>query len=215
MRGVPTHGDERRVLARILSELLRRRAPTQEELSAFTGLSAVAIERILNKLQEVGAIVTGHDGLLAAYPLSARPTPHVVELGFTAPWANCAIDALAVPAMAGRRGTIRSRCAQCGSPIAVQVEGTRALDGDPADIVVAYGGRADRCDRSSLEASCPYINFFCNIEHARLWQQPESWQGRVMPLREAVVLAVERFRHIISIYADCAPGAEAAAGGDC
>ena len=42
-----------------------------------------------------------------AYPFSGRPTRQQVELdGFPAVYAMCAIDALGIPAMAGRDGRI-------------------------------------------------------------------------------------------------------------
>ena len=70
---------------------------------------------------------------------------------------------------------------------------------------IIYGGLADCSDRPSLEARCPFINFFCSIEHAQAWQRPQTWQGRVMPLEEALVVAVERFRPIIEMYASYHP----------
>ncbi len=81
------------------------------------------------------------------------------------------------------------------------VEGQAVLDVEPASVVVAYGRLADCGDRLSLdlEVSCPYINFFCSVEHAAAGQYPQTWQGRIVPVREA--LAVESFRPIIEIYA--------------
>lgn len=201
MRNVPTLDDSKRVLAELLAALVHRHVPSPDELQALTGLSEGAIRDVLIGLERIGAIVTARGALVAAYPLSARPTAHVVSLGSDVPWANCAIDALAVPAMTGRRGTIRSTCAHCGAEITVDVDGKEVIEVRPAEIVVAYGGLANCVDRPSLESSCPYINFFCSLAHARAWHRPETWQGKVMPLREAVTLAIDRFRPIIEIYA--------------
>lgn len=53
----------------------------------------------------------------AAYPFSGIPTPHRVALdGLPAVFAMCAIDALGLPAMAGRNGRITSANPADGTP---------------------------------------------------------------------------------------------------
>jgi hypothetical protein len=156
-----------RVHAVVLHELLFRRRPTLERLADAAGVPVVAVSETLAMLTARGACVAdGTGAIVAAYPLSAVRTPHVVDLRWAAPWANCAIDALAVPAMVGERGTIASACALCGSPIAISVEDSSLLSADPADVVVAFGGLTDCGDRPALEACCPYITFFCGTTHA-------------------------------------------------
>jgi len=201
-RGVPISPDSRRLLAVVLSELVHRRIPEPERLGALAGLRDEAAGDALRELVRVGAVVTDGDGrLVAAYPLSAVPTPHTVELESSAPWANCAIDALAVPLMVGQRGRVASRCAYCDAPVRTTVEGPAVVDVEPVGAVVAYGRLANCGDRPSIEVSCPYINFFCSIGHATAWQSPQTWQGRIVPVHEALALAVEAFRPIIEIYA--------------
>ncbi len=201
MRGVPISPDSKRVLAVVLFEMVHRRIPGPESLRVLTELSEDLVAEALTELARVGAVVRDSGGrLVAAYPLSAVPTAHTVEFESCAPWANCAIDALAVPMMVGQRGRVVSTCAHCGSPIRTTVEGQAVLDVQPAGVVVAYGRLADCGDRPSLEVSCPYINFFCSVEHAAAWQRPQTWQGRIVPVREALALAVESFRPIIEIY---------------
>ncbi len=201
MRGVPISPDSRRVLAVVLFELVHRRIPERERLGVLTGLREDAVGEALTEPARVGAVVMDGGGrLVAAYPLSAVPTAHTVEFESSAPWANCAIDALAVPLMVGERGRVTSRCAHCDAPVTVEVNGRAVPDAQPIGVVVAYGRLADCGDRPSLEASCPYINFFCSVEHATAWQRPQTWQGRIVPVREALALAVESFRLIIEIY---------------
>ena len=57
---------------------------------------------------EAADLVRTADGIVTvAYPFSGTPTRQRVELdGFPAVYAMCAIDALGVPAMAGRDGKI-------------------------------------------------------------------------------------------------------------
>ncbi len=193
--------ERHRVLAAILSELVHRERPTRERIQELTGLNEREVDEALIALTQTRVVVHDGDGILvAAYPLSAVPTRHIVELGFAAPWANCAIDALAVPRMVGRKGTVRSRCAHCDEPIVVEVEGTRVHRAQPVGITIAYGGLADCSDRPSIESRCPFINFFCSLEHAQAWQPPVAWQGQLMTLDEAVTFAVEHFRPVIEVY---------------
>jgi hypothetical protein len=200
MREVRGTIDHERLLTAILSELAQRHAVTPAGLRRLTGLGDRVDEAFADLVRTGAVVVNGEGAIVAAYPLSAVPTGHVVELGALAPWANCAIDALAVPMMVGRRGTVRSACAHCGSPVVVEVDGSTIRAAHPAEAVVAHGRLTDCGDRPSLEVSCPFINFFCGREHAEAWQRPKSWQGRIIPLHEAAALAVDRFQPIIQIY---------------
>lgn len=200
---------DNRVHAAVLQELLFRRTPTVERLTRATGLPATTINDALAVLRERGAVVCDEPGaIVAAYPLSGIPTSHVVELGVAAPWANCAVDALAIPAMAGRPGTISSGCTFCSGPITIEVERIVVHAREPAGVVVAYGGLTDCGDRPALVRSCPFINFFCGEDHARHWQPPATWSGRFLSLEQAVQLAVSNFRHVIEVYQQFRPDRE-------
>ncbi len=203
----PTVVEHNRVHAAVLHDLLFRHTPTVEGIVRVTGLPGTMVSGAMVKLKERGAVVDDPSGaIIAAYPLSAVPTPHVVELGGAAPWANCAVDALAVPAMAGRQGTISSRCAFCCGPITIEVERSAVQSSEPADVIVAYGGVSDCGDRPVLIAGCPFINFFCGQAHAARWQPPATWSGRFLSLDQAVQLAVSNFHHVIEVYQQFCPG---------
>lgn len=195
-----------RVHAAILHELLFQRPPTPDRLAASTGLGAAVLGEALAVLIASGAVVRNSNTILAAYPLSAVPTPHVVEVAGGIAWANCAVDALAVPAMVGSRGTVTSVCSRCARSITIQLETATVLSSDPADVVVTYGGLSDCGDRPALVSSCPYINFFCGHTHAQEWQAPGSWRGRVLSLDQAVQLAVSHFSRVIEMYQRSRPG---------
>lgn len=181
--------DARNLQAEILHALLRGRAPDLTELQQ--NRSPDEVLRGWNELVQRGAVVLGGSGkVVAAYPLSAIQTKHRVEVGPFTAWANCAIDALAVPHMVGQSARIISECAHCGTEIIIEVEG-ETVRGVPADTVVGYGGLADCCDRPAIEARCPYINFFCNMEHAGFWTRPDSWVGEFLSLPQAAAIAAE------------------------
>jgi hypothetical protein len=56
-----------------------------------------------------------------APPFSGVPTQHVVEADGIRYFANCAWDALGIPAALHKPGTIHSRCAQSGESFHLQV----------------------------------------------------------------------------------------------
>jgi len=191
-----SHG--RKLQAHILHGLLQGRAPDRTEFQR----SGVPDE-ILQAWEELirsGAVIVNTSGrVIVAYPLSAVQTSHNVEVGSFAAWADCAIDALAVPYMVGRPGWVNSTCAHCGVAITIEVADEN-IRGTPQGIVVGYGGLADCCDRPAIEARCPYINFFCGQEHASSWVRPKSWVGEFLSLTQAHTVAVDRFRSIIEAY---------------
>lgn len=200
MRGLPTTREGEQVFAAVLFDLLHGRDATPQDLRVLTGLGDT-VEPVLAELAQVGAIVRDGEGtIVATYPLSAIPTNHRILLDSLHPWANCAFDALAVPKMTGQSGTVHSRCGYCGDPIRVVLEGETVEELHPDDIIVSYGGLANCSDRPSLDVSCPFINFFCSRPHAQAWTRPEGWVGQFLPLQEAVVLALSRFRPIIELY---------------
>lgn len=194
----PAALDPRKLQAEILHALLQGRAPDLTALHQAGTRDELL--RAWDELVQRGAVVVDRSGnIIAAYPLSAIWTKHRVEVGSFTTWANCAIDALAVPPMVGSPGRIVSECAHCRRKIIIEVEG-EVVHGTPAETVVGYGGLSNCCDRPAIEARCPYINFFCSIAHANSWARPDSWVGEFLPLAQAAVLAADRFRPIIDAY---------------
>ena len=56
-----------------------------------------------------------------APPFSGVPTPHTVEVGRQTYFANCAWDALGVPAALHQEAVVRSSCGQSGAPLQLRV----------------------------------------------------------------------------------------------
>ena len=83
--------------------------------------------RALYGAHEVAA--HGDGSVWMANPFSAVPTAYPVETPTMTCWANCAWDALGVPAILGTDGWTRTRCAQSGAPLEFGVRGG-TLDGD-------------------------------------------------------------------------------------
>src|SRR5262249_24623392 len=136
----------------------------------------------------------------AAYPLSAVPTPHRVHLDGTTVYACCAIDALAVPSMGNRAGTVESRCACCDTDIVVQVRDDRVISFRPQDAVVFHVAR-DCCEAGPVVLTrCPHINFFCGSEHLSRWRSEHPrLAGDTLTLAQAVERAHEIFGPTIDL----------------
>jgi hypothetical protein len=79
-----------------------------------------------------------------AYPFSAAPTAFAVDLGEGRGerYACCAIDALGLAPMLGRRVRIRSRCHHCAAPLELSVAPSGPQP-EAAGIMVWVGERAE------------------------------------------------------------------------
>jgi Alkylmercury lyase len=98
-------------------------APAAAEVAARVGADADAVLAAYQELRARRVLVLEPDGatIRMAPPFSGVPTQHLVEVAGTRYFANCAWDALGVPAALGRAGTIHSRCEQSGEPLHLQV----------------------------------------------------------------------------------------------
>ncbi len=100
-------------------------APTPPEVAAVLGSTVEPVLAAWGRLREGRAIVTGEDGvsILMANPFSGIPTGHTFEAAGIRYYANCAWDALGIPAALGRGGTVRSSCANSGEALRLEVTG--------------------------------------------------------------------------------------------
>jgi alkylmercury lyase len=162
----PLHGLHRTVLRRFLATGTPPTARWVRQAAAEAGLDASA----LDELAAADAVHMVNGVVAVAYPFSGIPTAHRVELdGLPAVYAMCAIDALGLPAMAGRDGRITSADPADGTPIEVTVR-TGTWSWTPATAVVV-AGRATGCgtDCGSFEVMCPNTAFHASPESARAW----------------------------------------------
>jgi hypothetical protein len=143
-------------------------------------------------------------GIRAAYPFSAVPTPHVVQIsGGPRVHAMCAIDALGMAAMLGRAVTIASADTLTGQPVMVTVtgNGTTAV-WEPATTVVFDGRLASCADGPAIpsaQVSCGFMNFFAAPASAAAWAaaHPEV-TGEVLGQKAALRLGGEIFGALLA-----------------
>jgi hypothetical protein len=107
--------------------------------------------------------------ITAAYPFSAVPTRHRVQIsGEASLFAMCAIDALGISAMTGRPVVIESADPSTGEPINVNVDQASST-WDPATAVVYVGRTGGDCAGPSASVCCGSMNFFATRAAASAW----------------------------------------------
>jgi hypothetical protein len=173
-------------------------APTTADLAAVLTCSPLEVEAMLTELAEkclYRDLASGE--ILAAYPFSARPTPHRLRLrNGREVFAMCAMDALGVSAMLDQPVLIHSHCIHCATPILLEVQGKRLATIQPPTVVVWYQSAAADCVPAI--AKCPGINFFCQAAHRGAWGQahPDS-KGDELTLATALERGARIFRHLL------------------
>jgi hypothetical protein len=96
------------------------RAPSFAELSVELDRD---VAPAMLELHDARAIVLGpeRDRILMAHPFSALPTVHRVRAAGQRWYANCAWNAFGVLAALGVNGRVSSTCADCGTPVEIEV----------------------------------------------------------------------------------------------
>jgi hypothetical protein len=114
------------------------RAPTSHETAAALGLAPEQVEDAFRRLHEAHALVLqpGSAEIRMLNPFSAVETPHRVESGGRTWFANCAWDALGIPAALHADGRVESRCPDCGEPLKLEVRDGELVRG--ADLLVHF-----------------------------------------------------------------------------
>ena len=108
------------------------RIPSIDDIAAEREVSRNQIEHALETLYKSKALALMPESreILMASPWSAVPTAYVVQAGKKSWWANCAWDALAIPAAMGVEGEIESSCACCGEAMSARVADRRLVEGE-------------------------------------------------------------------------------------
>jgi hypothetical protein len=178
--------------------------------TAITGTSR-STEEVLASLHELDAIRLAQDRHIAvAYPFSAKPTRHRVQLGRTGTaaeqdtdavevYAMCAIDALGIAAMLGTDTRIESVDVTSGQPITVTMPSPTTGETsrwEPAEAVVFIG--ADAIGGPSADCCCDYLNFFTSLAAARAWTATHPHvPGQILSQAEAEELGTRLFGSLL------------------
>jgi hypothetical protein len=98
-------------------------APTPQQLSAQFACSVEDVRAAFARLQQSRVLLLEptSETIRMAPPFSAVPTPHRVEVERQLYFANCAWDALGIPAALHREAVVHSRCGQSGATLRLRV----------------------------------------------------------------------------------------------
>jgi Alkylmercury lyase len=98
-------------------------APSPDQLARQLGSSSDEIRQAFVRLQRNRVLLVEPDGetIRMAPPFSGIPTQHRVEVGGKQYFANCAWDALGIPAALHQEGVVYSSCGQSGEPLQLRV----------------------------------------------------------------------------------------------
>jgi hypothetical protein len=106
--------------------------PTVDETAATLGISPDDVRSSYERLDGRHALflTPGTHVVRMAHPFSGVPTDFRVESGGRAYWANCAWDALGIPAALRADTRIDARAGDDGEPIRLAVDGGRVMGWD-------------------------------------------------------------------------------------
>jgi len=114
------------------SILSRGAPPSSRDIAAHFGVEPAAALRAIRALN-VGKTVLPHPTtgeIWMAGPFASAPTPYTVLGRGVQWWANCAWDMLGVAVVAGQPVRIEARCTDCGEPMVLTVDPSRAFEGE-------------------------------------------------------------------------------------
>ena len=106
-------------------------AQTPEVSAAALALDEETVAESYRRLDDSHALVLDPDGteIRMLNPFSAVETPHRVQAGGREWFANCAWDALGIPAALHADGRIESACPDCGELLELEVRGDELVRG--------------------------------------------------------------------------------------
>ena len=98
-------------------------AATPAQLAGQLACSPGDVRASFARLRQNRVLLLEPDGetIRMAPPFSGVPTPHRVVVGRQAYFANCAWDALGIPAALHRPAVVHSSCGQSGAPLELEV----------------------------------------------------------------------------------------------
>lgn len=113
------------------------RAPTVAVIASQLDVGQEVVGRSLARLESdhMLALAPGSRNVWMAHPFSAVPTPYPVETSERRYWANCAWDALAIPALLEVDALTSTACPDCAEPLTLR---TRGGELEATDAVVHF-----------------------------------------------------------------------------
>lgn len=141
-------------LRRVLRAFVDQAGPVRvdEIVSAFPAQPSESVLEALAKLDEEDLLRLDAERVDLAYPFSASPTAFVIDLDEVSGqrFVCCAIDALGIAPMLGRRVRIWSWCHHCAAPMELSVDPSGP--GPDADGVMVWVGKRAEDERRACDS---------------------------------------------------------------
>ena len=166
------------------------RAPTPEEFAQRMKLKQPEADRLLDEMQACGESTEGgilraptSELIAIAWPLANIPTGIVVTVEGGKPvFGRCAIDALGVSEMLGKKTTVVEAVARDNcTPLRVVISGQQIISAEPPGIVIVKG------------RGCDTMSFFSSKGAGEKWQSEHNGEGTLFSLANAVKNGAEIF----------------------
>ena len=145
---------ETELLRRVLRAFVDQAGPVRvdEIVSAFPAQPSESVLEALAKLDEEDLLRLDAERVDLAYPFSASPTVFVIDLDEVSGqrFVCCAIDALGIAPMLGRRVRIWSWCHHCAAPMELSVDPSGP--GPDADGVMVWVGKRAEDERRACDS---------------------------------------------------------------
>jgi hypothetical protein len=133
------HEPDLRIRNEIYSSFVRTGdAPAPSEVARALDLAPDEAAAAYRRLHDAHALVLqpGSTEIRMLNPFSAVETQHRVEAAGRSWFANCAWDALGIPAALHADAVVRSECPDCGEPLELEVRDGRLVRG--AELLVHF-----------------------------------------------------------------------------
>lgn len=180
------NASERELYFWILRRFPSSGRPSRSEVEAAADRFGTDLTSALTTLARDDLVHVDDAGeITIAYPFSGHPTAHRVRFpDGHAVYAMCAIDALGIAPMLGKRIQIASRDPLTGAEIGVELAPDGEASRRPEEAVVVSGTSGRGVSSSSC---CPVLNFFASTASAERWlvAHPEL-SGMVVSIEDAI-----------------------------
>lgn len=172
--------------------------PTSAQLTSWATELGTELTSALHALADAELLFTDADAtaVTGGVPFAAHnASTHRVQItnGPTVA-ANCAVDALGIPAMLGRDAEIHSTDPHSGEPV-VATSRRGSWQWQPEGAVVFIGSSGSG---RLTESCCPVINFFTDADNARAYQRQHHLDGDVLTMPEAAEAGALVFGGLLS-----------------
>lgn len=171
------------VMVALFRQLAQGAPVAHSELAHSTGLALAEIDGALAKVPVLEYV----DGRIVGAALTLRETPYAFEVEGRPLYTWCALDALFLPVILGRRCRVSSSCPATDQPVRFYVSADGILEAAPATAALSAPLAASPDD---LRASfCRHARFFTSPATAERWAGDDASSLAVVDVYEAFRLA--------------------------